>query len=573
MKQAVYFAGFGLILAFVLALGAEVQLVRAGSCYYPVTSVKWTGYVKSGVNVRDKTCMDSSVLGTLPGGTTVTIYGEADGWYQIKLADGTKGFVWNSWITVTSKESNASHDISTEYKTESTYSKKTTTSKTTETKNYETTKSTDSSVTDRVKGYILLQVEGFGEAWYVNPDDGRRYYMKDGETAYEMMRQFGLGISNSDLSKLKSGDWTLRSRLKGKIVLQVEMHGEAYYVHPEDGSVHYLKNGNEAYRIMRELSLGISNKDLNVVPSKDFSSYVYEKEKSGTPEAGGTISLTGYVLNGKVYLNWTTSGVDASKGFKIVNSSDANPVYPGNDYHYLDDPSARSDKWSGLTGTRHFRVCQYLGGSCGTYSNDLTLAIDNTISSESEGGISLTGYVENGKIYLDWTLSGLESLKGFKVVESVDANPVYPGDTYHYYSDPGKRSDVWTGLPGGYHHFRVCEYLGGSCGVYSNDLELWIDEETVSGSGSIELSGYVANGKAYLEWSVLGVDVPKGFKVVESVDADPVYPGNTYHYYSDPDKRTDTWTGLSSGIHHFRVCQYLGGSCGVYSNDLTLIIQ
>ena len=51
-------------------------------------------------------------------------------------------------------------------------------------------------------GQILLQVESRGEAWYINPDDGKRYYMKDGPAAYQIMRFLSLGISNTDLSQI-----------------------------------------------------------------------------------------------------------------------------------------------------------------------------------------------------------------------------------------------------------------------------------------------------------------------------------------------------------------------------------
>ena len=98
MKHVFYILAASIMLAFALSLGVQPMPAQAGSCYYPVTQVSWTGYVKSGVNVRDKTCMDSTVLGTLHGGTTVTIYGEADGWYQVKTSDGALGFVWNLFV-------------------------------------------------------------------------------------------------------------------------------------------------------------------------------------------------------------------------------------------------------------------------------------------------------------------------------------------------------------------------------------------------------------------------------------------------------------------------------------------
>ncbi len=139
----------------------------------------------------------------------------------------------------------------------------------------------DSSLVERLKGRILLQTEEHGEAWYVNPNDSLRYYMANGDVAYEMMRSFSLGISNVDLEKIAAvGSSTemlktsstcstnaLANRLKGHILLQVEKHGEAWYVHPETCRRIYMKNGEEAYNIMRYLSLGIANSDLEKMPS------------------------------------------------------------------------------------------------------------------------------------------------------------------------------------------------------------------------------------------------------------------------------------------------------------------
>jgi len=59
---------------------------------------------------------------------------------------------------------------------------------------------------ERTSGKILLQVERHGEAWYVHPKTGIRYYMKDGEAAYNLMRYYSLGITNADLEKIPVGD-------------------------------------------------------------------------------------------------------------------------------------------------------------------------------------------------------------------------------------------------------------------------------------------------------------------------------------------------------------------------------
>jgi hypothetical protein len=57
---------------------------------------------------------------------------------------------------------------------------------------------------EKVLGNILIQVENHGEAWYYNPLDRKRYYLGRPEQALEVVRSFGLGISDADLDKIES---------------------------------------------------------------------------------------------------------------------------------------------------------------------------------------------------------------------------------------------------------------------------------------------------------------------------------------------------------------------------------
>jgi micrococcal nuclease len=118
-------------------------------------------------------------------------------------------------------------------------------------------------LTSKLKGRILLQVESRGEAWYVNPRDGKRYYMANGYEAYNVMRTLGVGITTLDLDKIKSNS-IFAKKHSGKIFLQVQGLGEAFYI-DINGSAHYLKDGESAYQIMRKLGLGIRTSDLSKI--------------------------------------------------------------------------------------------------------------------------------------------------------------------------------------------------------------------------------------------------------------------------------------------------------------------
>ncbi len=170
----------------------------------------------------------------------------------------------------------------------------------------------------RLSGYILLQVESHGEAWYVNPENKVRYFLSRPNDAFFLLRKFGLGISDKDLKKIPVGilsnqkkdtdgdglsddleislgtnknkidsdgdgfddyleiknnfnplgggqaaiDKNLIQRLSGYILLQVERNGEAWYVNPRDNRRYFLSRPADALAVMRALGLGVSNDDL-----------------------------------------------------------------------------------------------------------------------------------------------------------------------------------------------------------------------------------------------------------------------------------------------------------------------
>ncbi len=116
----------------------------------------------------------------------------------------------------------------------------------------------------KLSGRILLQVESRGEAWYVNPDNYKRCYMGKPSDAFFMMKEFGVGIRHDELHNYLRYGFPMR--LAGKILLDVESKGEAYYVYPVNSRGYFLGKPVDAFRIIKSLGLGISNADLNRIP-------------------------------------------------------------------------------------------------------------------------------------------------------------------------------------------------------------------------------------------------------------------------------------------------------------------
>lgn len=129
------------------------------------------------------------------------------------------------------------------------------------------------ALVDDLSGRILLQVEKNGEAWYVDPETKQLSFLGRPLDAFNLMREFGLGISNENLDKLQGdgehtgpADLNLSKQLSGKILLQVEDAGQAWYINPVDLNRYYLGTPKDAFNILREKGLGISEASFAQLP-------------------------------------------------------------------------------------------------------------------------------------------------------------------------------------------------------------------------------------------------------------------------------------------------------------------
>jgi len=114
---------------------------------------------------------------------------------------------------------------------------------------------------ERLAGRILLQVQSNGEAWYVNPADSFRYNLGRPADAFNIMQLLGLGATHEFIS----GQAVFPARVSGRILLDVEKHGEAYYINPLDLKSYYLGRPADSFELMKKFGLGITNHDLSQI--------------------------------------------------------------------------------------------------------------------------------------------------------------------------------------------------------------------------------------------------------------------------------------------------------------------
>jgi uncharacterized protein (TIGR02145 family) len=184
---------------------------------------------------------------------------------------------------------------------------------------------TKAALSDSLSGRILLQVQENGEAWYLNPQTKKRHFLGRPEDAFLVMREQGLGISNANLAKIPIAldnprdsintaklnfDQNFSKAQAGKILLQVEKNGEAWYVNPLNNKRYFLGRPADAFLVMRTLGLGITNNDLNKISlfqnaqkSQELQKTQPQAQQQTQPESQPTVFRCGDSLSyeGKKY--------------------------------------------------------------------------------------------------------------------------------------------------------------------------------------------------------------------------------------------------------------------------------
>lgn len=114
------------------------------------------------------------------------------------------------------------------------------------------------------KGRLLSEANGLGGLWYVFPGDFHRYYIGSPDDAYKIICNLALGVSNADFVKISS---STPERFKGMFIIKVEDVGRIYYLDPLSKSFVYVQNPKNAFYLLKNISSFIAPDDLKTIPA------------------------------------------------------------------------------------------------------------------------------------------------------------------------------------------------------------------------------------------------------------------------------------------------------------------
>ena len=137
------------------------------------------------------------------------------------------------------------------------------------TKNQKSVAKIDKILSKRLNGKLLLQVEQGGAIWYVDTKEYKKYSVT-WANALPLFRKLSLGITDVDLAKIpvvnsgQTGNTSIRNRLKGKLLLQVQQGGAIWYV--DHSGYRHSVTWENLMDLFKKLALGITNENLNKIP-------------------------------------------------------------------------------------------------------------------------------------------------------------------------------------------------------------------------------------------------------------------------------------------------------------------
>ncbi len=393
-----------------------------------------------------------------------------------------------------------------------------------------------------------------------------------------------------------------------------------------------------------------------------------ESEVEKTPL---TSSIEAIIVSddGEAKVSWSIEG-ENQMGVKVLSSTSKNPIYPardGDNAVYIADKDQQSSfiKAFDGAGTYYIRVCEYLDGVCGTYSNEISIELAEQLRTVKEkmqkqfSDISEKSDVYDAASYLkekayikgyedgsfkpnqkinraeflkivmeasghtpsgtncfkdvnnEWhapyicKAKALNQIAGYedgnfrpeqeivyaeaaKIIVNLLALESKDSNNENWYHRYVSAMELLSAIPTSVESFEkpitrgeMAEMIYRIHAKKKNKAsksykELKAKKAQVSGEKSVQSLTLFNKAEGKVGWDVDGY-AAQGFKVIWSKISQPEYPVRSVdqaQYVGDPEQHYAFLKGFDGeGEYFVRVCEYLDGSCGVYSNEVTIELK
>ena len=123
----------------------------------------------------------------------------------------------------------------------------------------------DPVLAEKLKGKIILQIEVDGAAWYISPTDLKRYYLGKPTDAMLTIKKLSKEMTLEKIVDYIYFEKKFPEELAGRFLENTDKKDEYYYIHPESRLAIPLKTANEAFHLLTDLGLGITNENIRKI--------------------------------------------------------------------------------------------------------------------------------------------------------------------------------------------------------------------------------------------------------------------------------------------------------------------
>ena len=202
-----------------------------------------------------------------------------------------------------------------------------------------------------------------------------------------------------------------------------------------------------AFSVEKDYLTGVSVYDSKVTITKAGTETLVEANKRWIEGSTRLITLNTAELETDDFLSWAIQEEIARIGTQTDTTATASAATIGNN--------------------SYLSALELLG----IEKSDLVKAAFLKTKTGKISTINLVGQKNSdGTVKLSWTPDGL-AVSGFKIIWSETTTKPYPGDKKSYTPLFSYEKTVGLVKPGSTWYFRVCEWMGTTCGVYSNELK------------------------------------------------------------------------------------------------------